>query len=158
MLSARYGGRYHLPPMATALKKAKKAAAPAAGEITDQKQIYDTLEKILKRYSPPLAGSDQGVKNKRNYTLVSKKPWELDGRKYSEAWFSCVVEQKGYVGFYFMPTYTHTEIKKVFSPALLKLLKGKSCFHVKKLDKDLQADIVKALQAGFDLYKQKGMI
>jgi len=93
-----------------------------------------------------------------NFTLVSKKPWELDGRKYAEAWFSCVVEQKAFVGFYFMPTYTHTEIKRVFSPALLKLLKGKSCFHVKKLDKDLQADIAKALKAGFDLYKQKGMI
>ena len=140
-------------------KSAKKAAtANAGGEITDQKQIYDRIERLLQRYSPPLTRSDQGVKNKRSYGLVSKKPVELNGRIYPECWFAGNIEQKGYVGVYYMPIYTLPEAKKALSPALLKLLKGKSCFYVKKLDRALEADIAQALKEGFELYKKKGMI
>ena len=57
-----------------------------------------------------------------------------------------------------MPIYTDTELKKVFKPELLNLLKGKSCFQIKKLDKDLEGQIKEALDIGYKLYKKRGWI
>jgi len=59
-----------------------------------------------------------------------------------------------------MPVYTDAELKKedVFGPELLKLLKGKSCFHVRALDEKLEKQIEKALKLGFELYKKRGWI
>ncbi|MNL75547.1 hypothetical protein D3C87_2013720 [compost metagenome] len=66
--------------------------------------------------------------------------------------------KKGHVGFYYMPVYAEPEMKKVFDPILLKLLKGKSCFHIKKLDDELLAHIESALAEGYRLYKEKGWV
>ncbi len=38
-----------------------------------------------------------------------------------------------------MPVYAAPEMKQVFAPELLVLLKGKSCFHIKSLDARLMA-------------------
>jgi len=39
-------------------------------------------------------------------------------------------------------------VKDVFRPELLKLLKGKSCFHIKQLDANLEKQIKEALEKG----------
>ncbi|WP_448634072.1 hypothetical protein [Pedobacter panaciterrae] len=49
-------------------------------------------------------------------------------------------------------------MKKIFGPDLLKLLNGKSCFHINKLDDALMLQIEEALAAGFKLYKEKGWV
>ncbi len=49
-------------------------------------------------------------------------------------------------------------LQEIFHPNLLKLLKGKACFHIKKDDADLLEQIKDALEAGFDLYKKRGWI
>jgi len=90
------------------------------------------------------------------YDLWSFK--DIDGRKRKEVYFSGLIIQSSYVGFYFMPIYTDTSLKKVFGPELLTLLKGKSCFHVKKLDAVLEKQIADALKIGFDLYRKRGWI
>ena len=40
----------------------------------------------------------------------------------------------------------------------LKLLKGKSCFRIRELDDELEAQIEDALQKGYELDKQRGWI
>jgi hypothetical protein len=57
-----------------------------------------------------------------------------------------------------MPIYADSELKKVFKPELLSLLKGKSCFHVREIDDELERQIKDALRIGFDLYKERGWI
>ena len=57
-----------------------------------------------------------------------------------------------------MPIYTNIQLKKTFNPELLKLLKGKSCFHVKVLDESLEQQIDEALKIGHELYKKRGWI
>ena len=57
-----------------------------------------------------------------------------------------------------MPIYTDTSLKEVFDSELLATLKGKSCFHIKKLDKKLLSQIKKSLQIGFKLYKKRGWV
>ena len=90
--------------------------------------------------------------------LVSKKPDEIPGRKKDELWFAGALVQKGYVGFYYMPVYADASIKKLIKPELLKCLKGKSCFYIKKFDKEIFSQIKEALAIGYKEWHQQGLI
>jgi hypothetical protein len=125
---------------------------------TQLDEIFDRLAAALGRYAPPLAARSGGVKGKRDLQLWSEKQVEIEGRKRKEVHFAGLIAQKGYVGFYFMPVYTHAEARALFEPELLSLLKGKSCFHVKRLDERLQAQVEDVLAKGFDLYRRRGWI
>jgi hypothetical protein len=126
--------------------------------ITDREEIFAALREELERFVPPLEARTGGVKDKADYQLWSPKPVERHGRAYDETYFAGAIVQKAYVGFYYMPVYTESQLKQVFAPELLALLKGKSCFHVKRLDADLRAQIRSALDAGFALYRERGWI
>jgi len=67
-----------------------------------------------------------------------------------------VILQKGYGGFYLMCIYMNDRAKKKLSPALLKLLKGKTRLQVKTLDDGLQKDIEAALELGAEAYRKRG--
>ena len=120
--------------------------------ITDLNLIFSSLKGLLEAYRPPLVAK---VETNRRFDLASIKDVVIAGRKRSEIYFASAIIQKGYVGFYFMPVYTTPEMKGFFAPELLSLLKGKSCFHIKKLDKKLLAQIRKALKDGYKLYKSR---
>jgi len=117
--------------------------------------IFDTLKPLLQKYQPPF-GSKRD--EPAYFDLWSFKPVEIEGRKKRELFFAAIIIQKSYVGFYFMPVYAEPEVKLLFRPELLKLLKGKSCFHIKKLTPELLGQIESALQAGYERYKQRGWI
>jgi hypothetical protein len=131
--------------------------APAKAAKPSLATVYDELEAILSKFSPPFTARTNAVRNKRNYILVSEKEVVIDGRKKPELWFAGVIEQKGYIGFYYMPIYCTPKGPKP-SAALMKLLKGKSCFYVKSLTPELCADIKAALRAGLDAYKKRGWL
>jgi len=90
--------------------------------------------------------------------LYSIKPVEIMGKKRGGVYFASLLVQKGYVGFYLMPVYVDSFLKQSIEPELLKLLKGKSCFHIKKLDDILKSQVQKALQEGYDCYAKKGWV
>lgn len=117
--------------------------------------IFKKLKKILKIYEILLKPKfDLDSK----YDLWSFKEVEIAGRIRKEVYFAGLIIQSSYVGFYYMPIYTDTNLKDVFKPELLKLLKGKSCFHIKELDEKLEEQIKKALEIGYKLYKKRGWI
>jgi len=132
-------------------------AAPAKATKPNLAAIYDELEHVLSKYSPPFTARDNAVRNKRNYILVSEKEVVVDGRKKPEMWFAGIIEQKGYIGFYYMPIYC---VPKMAKPAsnLMKLLKGKSCFYVKQLTPELRKEIDAALKGGLAAYKKLGWV
>lgn len=118
----------------------------------DLEQIYSQLEGVLKRYAPPLA---LRTKPGDLLELWSEKAITIEGRKRKEVYFAGLAPHKGYIGFYFMPVYVDAEISSLFDPKLLRTLKGKSCFHISRLDDDLLSAIEDALQKGFELYRQR---
>jgi hypothetical protein len=123
--------------------------------MDERKEIFNQIKILLKKYEPPFnARSDFDSR----YELWSEKYIEIAGRKRKEVYFAGLIIQSNYVGFYFMPIYTDTSLKEVFGAELLETLKGKSCFHIKKLDKKLLSQIKKALQIGFKLYKKRGWV
>ncbi|MES2418643.1 MAG: DUF1801 domain-containing protein [Bacteroidota bacterium] len=123
---------------------------------TDLVEIFQTIRAEMQPYAT--TGFDARVNTDKAYDLWSEKETEIAGRKKNEVYFAGVMIRKGYVGFYYMPVYAEPEMKKIFHPDLLKLLKGKACFHIKKLDELLIGQIADALATGFKRYKQNGWV
>jgi len=123
--------------------------------MDEHRTLFDTLKPLLQAYQPPLVPKTD---TERYFDLWSPKPIVIDGRKKKEVFFAGLIIQKDYVGFYFMPIYAETDLKPVVKPELLRLLKGKSCFHIKKLDEELLHQIEAALKVGYELYQQRGWV
>ena len=117
--------------------------------------IFQKLKEILQEYEDPLR-SKFDLEGK--YDLWSFKDLEIAGRKRKEVNFATLIIHSKHVGFYFMPVYSDTDLKEVCDTELLSTLKGKSCFHIKDLDDQLENQIRKALKIGYDLYKERGWI
>jgi hypothetical protein len=135
------------------------AAKTAKSDSLDA--IFDSLLDLLSRYSPPLESSGGKVRAKRDFHLTIPKAASVPGSyggKPVALDLASIILQKGYVGFYFMPVYIQPTLKKNISPSLLATLKGKTCFHIKKLDSDLLRDIDAALREGTKLYKSRGWL
>jgi len=123
---------------------------------TDLVEIFQTIRAEMQPYAT--IGFDVRTNTDMAYDLWSEKELVVEGRKRKDVYFAGLVIKKDYVVLYYMPVYVEPEIKAIFHPSLLKLLKGKSCFHIKKLDDILLAQFSDALAAGFKLYKQKGWV
>jgi hypothetical protein len=124
-------------------------------KISDLNTIFEALKDRLSPYAPPLIPK---MDDASHYDLWSIKNRVIEDRKRKEVYFAGLIIQKGYVGFYFMPVYAATDLKPVFAPELLKLLKGKSCFHIKKLPPELLGQIEAAMRIGYTAYQQRGWV
>jgi hypothetical protein len=116
--------------------------------------IFDNIKKMLEPYHKKRALILHSDKPSQA-NLVSHKPVTIEGRERNELWFVSVLVQKGYVGFYCKP---HPEMKKHFSEAFVKSLKGKSCFHIQKNTPEIMGDIKKAIKLGYETYIEKGLL
>lgn len=135
--------------------------AAATSTTTSLETIFDDLHQLLSRYSPPLKSRSGTVRGKRDFHLVIPKAVVVPGayeNKPAEVGLAAIILQKGYVGFYFMPIYIEAGFRKKLSPSLIKLLKGKTCFHIKKMDDDLLKHIEAALDEGVKNYKRRGWL
>ena len=117
----------------------------------DKTEIFSKIKSILSQYSPPL----KAVKNSAiGYELQGTKNDTIGNREIEEMYFSSVLIQKNFVGFYFFPVYSHVGLIEEIPPELKKCLKGKSCFHITKLDDALLLQIQQLVKKGFLLYKK----
>jgi hypothetical protein len=123
--------------------------------MMDKQVVFTELKGLLKAYEPPFSPKRD---KDGYYDLWSFKPLVIEGRKRNEVFFAGLIIRKDYVGLYYMPIYVDQELARVFQPELLALLKGKSCFHIKKLDEYLAGQIKIALALGFEAYVQRGWI
>jgi hypothetical protein len=126
-----------------------------------QEQLLEIFNALKKEVQPYERGNIKArIDIEGKYDLWSEKPGMfVHGKVRDEVAFTALILQSNYVGFYFMPVYTNTEdVKSRLSPALLKLLKGKACFHVKAVDKELLKDIKQAMKLGYDEYKKSGWL
>jgi len=136
-------------------KPSRKSAAPQ----TSLAGVYTNVETLLREWMPPFKAGDFTVKGKESLQLVTPKPIAIPGAyggKPLPHQFAAVILQKGYVGLYLMGVYSNPALKKKISPALLKTLKGKSCFHLKTADESMKEDIRMALGASAAIYRKRG--
>jgi len=141
--------------------KAKTKTTTALQKDDSLDSVYSAIEAALKRHAPPLRFADLGVRNKKSAQITVPKPVVIPGAYGGKPVMhplAAVIHQKGYVGFYFMCVHGNDKVRKQLSPAFLKLLKGKACFHVTRLDEGLRKDIATALKLGEQCYRDRGWL
>lgn len=116
--------------------------------------IFGSLKKEMKPYQKGNMKPRIDIEGK--YDLWVEKQVEVLGKKKDDMYFGGLIIQSNYVGLYLMPVYTNPELKDEIAPELLKTLKGKSCFHIKKDDKELMKQVKDALKIGYEWYKKQG--
>lgn len=147
--------RSNLKESAAHKEKTIKYSDKSAGQ-PELAEIFNIIKKLMKLYIKGAVkerGEKEGI-----YNLVSEKQIETAGKKADEIYFASLIVQKGFVGFYFMPVYATDTIKQQLGPNLLKSLKGKSCFHIKKNNPVVTVQIKEALETGYQLYEAKGWV
>lgn len=115
---------------------------------------YKALVKIASRHSKDLVASQET----NGYILNSDKPVKIGPMNKKGIGFLSVVPRKNYIGVYFMPIYTDPSIKSKIPKKVLSTLKGKSCFHIKKLTPDLETQLDALVKLGRKTYEKKGWI
>lgn len=146
-------------PNKTSATEDKKLSIKYEDKSAGQPQLVPIFNKIVKLMEPFAKGSLKKSGGKDGQVgITSFKQVEIAGRKLNELYLGGALVQKGFVGFYFFPIYVVPELKEELSPELLKTLKGKTCFHIKKDDPQIYQQITDALQKGYQLYKSKGWI
>ena len=121
--------------------------------VKDRALIFRAIRPLMARYAPPL---QPRTDVEGRYELWSPGPVAVDAGREKDVFFAGLIIQSSYVGFYFMPLAADEDRGSVFEPELLGLLK--SCFHVKRLDDRLLAQISAALDRGRDIWAQRGWI
>lgn len=119
---------------------------------TDLIEIFQTIRASMQPYET--LGFNSRVNSDTEYDLWSDKNVMLLGKKKNEIYFAGLKIMTNSVTFHFMLIYTNPEVKELLHPDLLKLLKGKSCFHFKKLDQIMMEHVSHALDIGYKAYKK----
>ncbi len=119
---------------------------------TDLIEIFQTIRAAMQPYET--FGFSSRINSDKEYDLWSEKNIMLLGKQRNEIYFAGLKVMTSSVTLHFMLIYTNPEVKELLHPDLIKLLKGKSCFHFKKLDETLMKHITNALNIGYKAYKQ----
>ncbi len=83
----------------------------------------------------------------------------MQGKKKVDGfYFASVVPKPKDVRLYFFPVYTHKDKLGELPSHLKKYLKGKSCFHIKKMDSELEQQIEQMITQSISLYKKDGLV
>lgn len=122
---------------------------------TDLTEIRATLKELFTRATPPLAVR----KDNENVFEVAGTKQAMQGKQLVDGYyFGSVVPKPKDIRMYFFPIYTHAKEYDALSPELQKCLKGKSCFHIKKLSPEMEQEIEGLIQKGVALYERDELI
>jgi hypothetical protein len=117
-------------------------------------EIFQELIKIHKDFLEPLkvAKSSEVMQEFSGTFEVMQGKQKVQGH-----YFSSVLLKDKDVRFYFFPLYIHEQAFNL-SEALRKQLKGKTCFHLKKIGKNELDEIRKMIGLGVELMKKDKLI
>ena len=122
---------------------------------TNLSEVQSALQNMFKSHVPPL----QVRKDNENVFEVAGIKMAMQGKqKVDGFYFGSVVPKPNDIRLYYFPIYTHASEFTWISDELRKCLKGKSCFHFKKLSDELIADISKMINKGIELYENEDLI
>jgi len=122
---------------------------------TDVAEIREALKNMLQTFVGPLRVRVDKVTNfEVNGTIEAPQ-----GKKMVDGiYFSSLVPKEKDVRFYFYPSYTHPAEFEYISDQLKKFKKGKSCFHVKYLNDELEVEIREMISKAILIYRKDGWL
>ena len=122
---------------------------------TDLTEIRASLREMLTSNLPPL----RIRKDEETVLEVCGTKEAMQGKqKVDGYYFASIMPKPKDVRLYYFPIYTHATEFEWVSPELRKCLKGKSCFHIKKMSPELEVEIKKMVDKGIELYVKDGLI
>ncbi|MFI5144959.1 MAG: hypothetical protein ACHQJ4_05125 [Ignavibacteria bacterium] len=124
--------------------------------MPDNKQeIFDAIKSIMSSHSKRLVSRGE---TEKAYNLYGTKTVTVAGREYEGLYLASVIIKKNFVGFYFFPIYGNPKMAEKIPLNLRKCLKGKTCFHITKYDKELFKSIDSTMKMGKEAYIKLGWI
>ncbi|MEM6348413.1 MAG: hypothetical protein AAF927_31315 [Bacteroidota bacterium] len=122
---------------------------------TEVPEIQQSLIDLLKKEFPVLRASKDNEKvfEATGTILAMQGKQKVEGH-----YFASIMPKPKDVRLYFFPIYTHVDAFADISPELRKFLKGKSCFHIKKLSPEIESEIQGMIRKGVELYQADGLI
>ena len=121
---------------------------------TSISSIHAELLKMLRAQSLYLREKSSGGSG---HIFEGTKPAMQGRQKVDGFYFAGVMEKPKDVRLYFFPIYTHKDQFRI-SQELDRFLKGKSCFHIRRLSPDLKNEISDMIRKGVELYREEGLI
>lgn len=121
---------------------------------TELAEIQKTLQALFPPHAPHL---QIRAHNEKNFEVAGTKTVMQGKQKVDGHYFASVVPKPKDIRLYFFPIYTHVEAFDL-SPDLKKFLKGKSCFHIKKLTPELEKELKEMIAKGVELYQMDALI
>jgi len=122
---------------------------------TDPQEIDTILRDLLKEHVGPLKLRKD---NSSGLEAAGTIPTMQGKQKVDGFYFASVIPKPKDVRLYFFPIYTDVDEFSDIPENLRKCLKGKSCFHIKKMDDDLKIAIRNMIAKGIVTYKDKGLV
>ena len=122
----------------------------------DINEIWLILKSLLKNHENVFnIVSDSEEK----FEVIGTKAVMQGKQKVEGHYFATLIPKPKDLRFYFFPAYTHAdEIKALMNETLTKFLKGKSCFHIKKVDDAVIENLKVIIDRGVDLYQKDGLL
>ena len=121
---------------------------------SDLKEIELTIKELLTGQAPALRVRHD---EEKKFEVCGTKEVMQGKQKVDGHYFASVMPKPKDVRFYFFPIYTHVD-EYSLSPELKKYLKGKSCFHIKKLSEEMEMELKEIIEKGVSLYEKDGLI
>ena len=118
-------------------------------------EIQAQLQSMLKAHCPPL---QIRFDTDKKFEAAGTKERMQGKQKVDGFYFGSVIPKPKDIRLYFFPLYTHPTAFDEFSAELQKCLKGKTCFHIKKMDDNLKAEITAMIKQGVELYIKDDLI
>lgn len=118
-------------------------------------EIEKTLRDTFKQHSPPLQAR---IDTDSTLEMSGTKEVMQGRKKVQGIYFGSIMPKPKDIRLYFFPIYTHADQFKDIPENLRKCLKGKSCFHIKKMDDDLKDAIESMIKKGVDIYTEDELL
>lgn len=122
---------------------------------TNLQEIQSTLKAMFNDIGPEL---QIRIDTLTNFEIAGRKEVIQAKQKVQGHYFASIIPKPKDIRLYFFPIYTHLLAFSDLNPELQKCLKGKSCFHIKKLSPELETAIKSMLEKGYRLYCQDNLI
>lgn len=124
-------------------------------ETKEVKEMQKVLVDLLKEHLDVLRITSDTYEK---FEVIGNVETMQGAKKVDGIYFAGVVPKPKDVRFYFFPIYTHKEKIGELPEQIKKFLKGKSCFHIKKINSEILKDLRKLIDKSIKVYKKEGLL